>query len=229
MVDDPKQFTHLTEAATRLIDIRSTTVTAIHDILSPIEDTAYVEVIFNQDTSLAEVRLPRLNLEFILESDGSIHSKQFRGMVIDRNQSTGTLTGLMSKLVLRDISGSSRLVIIPDGGIHFKFDREVNHSSVLIAPRATKTRIYHPYTIDSRLGRLVDDGSLLSRVYKIYLHALTSHCLPDLLTGRTGTEEALYGLSMASTNSFTELSYSEFDLLELISELTPVSNSPITI
>lgn len=81
---------------------------------------------------------------------------------------------------------------------------------------------YRQFQIDSQLGRLVDNGSLLSRLFKIYFHALTSHCVPDNLTGRTGTEEALHGLSAASTLSFLELRSAEMDLLELIAELTPL-------
>lgn len=135
-------------------------------------------------------------------------------MAIDTTQSFGTLTGLKNKLVLREISGPARIVIIPDGKISGGYDG--HHSWVEIDTGSSTFVKYHEYQIDTQLGRLVDNGSPLSRLYRLYLHALTSHCLPDMLTGRTGTEEALYGLSMASTRSFPALGAKELDLLELV-------------
>ncbi|OBZ77711.1 hypothetical protein A0H81_01991 [Grifola frondosa] len=78
------------------------------------------------------------------------------------------------------------------------------------------------YRIDDTLGRLVGNVSLANKLYKIYLHALTSHCLPDLLAGRTGTEEALHDLHSAGCWSFQSLTDVEEDLLEKIGSLTPV-------
>jgi hypothetical protein len=62
---------------------------------------------------------------------------------------------------------------------------------------------------------------LISKLYQCYLHALTSHCLPDPLLGHTGTEEALYMLQSASFLSFQRIDDHETKLLELISNLTP--------
>jgi hypothetical protein len=61
----------------------------------------------------------------------------------------------------------------------------------------------------------------MSKLYQCYLHALTSHCLPDLLLGHTGTEEALYMLRSATCRSFQRLDGNEAKLLELIGSLTP--------
>ena len=80
---------------------------------------------------------------------------------------------------------------------------------------------YHSYHIDSQLGRLVDNGSLKSRLFRLYLHATTAHCLIDKLTGRTGTEEALYGLAGAASRSFVELEPVMLKLLEILARLTP--------
>ncbi|TVY18476.1 hypothetical protein LARI1_G002010 [Lachnellula arida] len=60
---------------------------------------------------------------------------------------------------------------------------------------------YHSYDIDSQPGHLVDNGNLNARLFKIYLHATTSHCLVDLLTGRTSTEVALQDLASGTNNS----------------------------
>jgi hypothetical protein len=53
---------------------------------------------------------------------------------------------------------------------------------------------YRVYEVDELLGRL-RDATFSDRLYRLYLHALTSHQLVDPLTKRTGTEEALEGLN----------------------------------
>lgn len=80
---------------------------------------------------------------------------------------------------------------------------------------------YHHWTIDKQLGLLIDNGDLHSRLYKLYLHALTSHCLPDPLTSRTGTEEALHGLRMASTQSFSSLDMQHIEQIRAFAKLAP--------
>jgi hypothetical protein len=205
----------------RLVNIRSPLSRTIADVLSPLDTEENIHMMFNKLQSVVEIHLPRLNLDFVLRREGlMLESKQFRGMVVDPNQSFGAFSGLTSKLVLREATGKSRMVIVPDGRI--SYERIRDHLTVWIDTGDSKLVRYYQFQIDSRLGRLVDNGSLLSRLFKIYLHALTSHCLPDTLTGRTGTEEALFGLASASTQSFLELRRNELDILELIAELTPL-------
>lgn len=210
---------NLVKGPTQLVDIRSPLAQTISEILSPLESKGNIHIMFNG--MVVEIHLPRFNLDFVLQREGSsLESKQFRGMVVDSCQSFGSLSGLSSKLVLREIKGSSRIVLVPDGRV--SFESIGDHLGVFIETGDLKLVRYHQFQIDTQLGRLVDNGSLLSRLFKIYLHALTSYCLPDSLTGRTGTEEALHGLSAASTQSFLELRLREVDILELIAELTPL-------
>lgn len=49
-----------------------------------------------------------------------LESKQFRGMAVDPCQNFGSLTGLRSKLVLREIKGSSKIVLVPNGRVSFE-------------------------------------------------------------------------------------------------------------
>ena len=65
-----------------------------------------------------------------------------------------------------------------------------NPCSVSLRPRQAAE---HPLATDDKLGMLADTGSFPSKLYFCWLHALTSHCLPDFLTGRTGTEECWTG------------------------------------
>ncbi|CAK7226483.1 hypothetical protein SBRCBS47491_006247 [Sporothrix bragantina] len=77
------------------------------------------------------------------------------------------------------------------------------------------------YEIDDLLRRIVDNGDLPGKVLLCYLHALTSHCLPDRLTGHTGTEQALSLLKSASLLSFDRLGKTSIDLFFKIAALSP--------
>lgn len=91
--------------SSRLIDLHTPTAKAVSAVLSPLEDAIHIHVILNCEKEVLEVHLPRLKLDFLLRKGASqLESKQFRGMAVDANQSFGTLTGLVNKLVLRGIT-----------------------------------------------------------------------------------------------------------------------------
>lgn len=180
----------------RLVDPESSTSEAIYLWLKPLEAPTNINIYYNSETKETEIHLPRLNLDFILRKTG-LESKQFRGMVVDSNQYTGTLHGLQHKLVLKDMQRPSRVVIIPHGTVSYR--PEKNHVRVSISTGPNDKISYHQFVIDKDLRLLIDNGNLRSRLFKLYLHTLTSHCLPDSLISRTGTEEALHGLRLAST------------------------------
>lgn len=71
------------------------------------------------------------------------------------------------------------------------------------------------------LGRIVDIGSLQSKLFLCYIHALTSFCLPDPLTQRTGTGKALSILDSAAVRSFDPLHEENLDILNKIASLAP--------
>jgi hypothetical protein len=202
------------------IDIRSRTAQKMSRIFSPIEQATHMHVSYDCEMEKLEIELPRMKLDFTLNNNRSpVMSKQFRGMSVDNNQALGTFTGLVNKLVLVDIVSESRCVIVPNGNLIFSKDQ--NHVKVMIDCNFRGNIKYHSYQIDNRLGRLVDNGSLQSKLFKSYLHATTSHCLVDQLTGRTGTEEALDILRGAAVRSFIEIQDEELELLGNIAQLTP--------
>ncbi|TEY33340.1 hypothetical protein BOTCAL_0677g00030 [Botryotinia calthae] len=202
------------------VDIRSQLATVISDILRPLEELLYIDMTIGRHNERLEIRLPRFNIDFYrTEDDCQLASKQFRGMSVDENQNIGTFTGLVNKLVLCNGDKSRRIVIIPDGEI--SFTPHAGHVKVSISPRSKTCCGYHEYKIDTQLGRLVDNGSLYTRLFKSYLHALTSDVLPDTLTAKTGTEEALEILSSAAVSSFYKLSSRETDLLLKLRALSP--------
>ncbi|KAG8735796.1 hypothetical protein FRC11_003009, partial [Ceratobasidium sp. 423] len=207
-----------------LVDIHSPAFGYISRSISRLESDRYLHVT-RAVSGLIEVELPRMKFSFFINDDNQLESRNFRGQVLDENQSAGTMFGLKNQLLLRargSIDQSfprSKSVLIPDGEI--SFTTQGHHVSVSIAFDSRRDVDVYRYKIDEDLGYLATDAGLTSRLFKIYLHALTSHCLPDPLTGRTGTEEALHELSQASTSSFEQINLKQAELLKSIGLLTP--------
>ncbi|TVY25882.1 hypothetical protein LHYA1_G005662 [Lachnellula hyalina] len=209
---------HMAKDNVSLVGIKSQTVEKLSHILNPLEDPLRIHTFFHQASSLLEIELPRLQLGFYLERGGlSIQSRQFRGMSIDMDQSLGTLVGLRSRLMLKHDNGGNRLVILPEGNVTWQ--AEGGHIHVMVdKDSATKAHAYH---VDDKLGRLIDNGNLQSKLTLCYLHALTSFCLSDPLTRTTGTEQALSILSSAAVRSFDQLEQKNIEVLHQIAQLTP--------
>ena len=207
----------------QLIDIRSKTFASVSSLLSPLESPEHI--IATRTSQFLDVSLPRLHLSFFINSNWELESRSMPNYIVDKRQSCGTLFGLKNKLILSPRSSSSevsllpRRVIIPRGKISFCTTGDF--TSVSINTDAKQQVHWHEYTIDPDLGCLTSNTSLRSKLYQCYLHALTSHCLPDPLLGHTGTEEALYMLRSAACRSFQRLDRGEANVLKLISELTP--------
>ena len=208
-------------APVNLIDIHSDSFQMISTILSPLESPD--QIIVTCTNKAVEVSLRRLHLIFFINQDSELECRSMPGYVVDKSQSCGTMFGLKNRLVLRpsnDSSDMSRRVIIPQGDIEYTMDS--GFTSVSIKTGSARHVHWHEYTIDSDLGRLTGNVSLHSKLYQCYLHALTSHCLPDPLLGHTGTEESLNMLQSATFLSFQRLGKDDAKLLNLISDLTPI-------
>ncbi|KAI0458811.1 hypothetical protein F5B21DRAFT_369579 [Xylaria acuta] len=202
-----------------LVDIQSVTATRFCKVFKPLEDACYIHVIFDHNTSALEIDLPRIQLGFSATLRGaSIKSHQHRDMTVHEHQRIDTLVGLESKLVLKSNKTNSRdKVIIPNGKVSHR--RDGDHVRITIErSSSTKTQVYE---IDRQLGRMIDNGTLTSKLILAYLHGLTSFCLPDPLTGSTGTNAALSILRSAAIRSFPSLSQEDANLLEDIAKLTP--------
>ncbi|KAF8537441.1 hypothetical protein BDD12DRAFT_887667 [Trichophaea hybrida] len=209
----------------RYLDVRSSFVMMIYSVLEPLESSEFIEVTVGSDHCTVEINLPRLQLVFFVNDSKQLECRQFKDMIVDKNQTLGTFVGLHSRLILRNKNDpeddSRRKVLIPHGNVNFHIIGA--HVKVSIDTSQEQKVLCYAFDIDTTLCRLVGNGSLQSRLYKVYLHALTSYCLPDRLTLRTGTEEALNDLSSAAVSSFNEPEPErvEFELLCKISALTP--------
>ena len=195
----------------------------VSSLLSPLESPEFI-IITHASHSL-EVSLPRLHLSFFVNSNRELECRSIPGYIVDKAQSCGTMFGLKNKLVLcpkpnnPEESFLPRRVIIPQGEISFRTDGDF--TGVSINTTAEQHVRWHEYTVDIDLGCLKSNASLRSKLYQCYLHALTTHCLPDPLLDHTGTEEALNMLRSAACRSFQRLDAYDAKLLELISNLTP--------
>ena len=202
-----------------LISLKSQTAKAISSIFSTFEDYIHIHALLYHNSDSIEIELPRLKLNFdFMLGTSTILCRQFRGMLVQAHQSIGTLVGLHTKLLLSsEKNPEERLVLIPEGTVTYR--RETRHVEVTI-DNGGCTKI-QTYGVDYMLGQMIDNGDLQSKLFLCYLHGLTSHCLPDPLTRRTGTEQALSILSSSAIRSFPSLSHANVEILERIGNLTP--------
>ncbi|KAG1750378.1 uncharacterized protein EDB91DRAFT_1303342 [Suillus paluster] len=210
-----------------LVDICSQTWDMVSKRMGSLEDPCYMMVTCSASEASGgpffslKVDLPRYGLEFFIDQDGEMQSRNMSNMVVDTSQSTGTMLGLINQLVLHPKSQTADehpcTVIIPDGRISYSVNG--HHVRVTIAPEGTRLT-YHSYKVDPDLRCLAGNRGLTSKLYQALLHAVTSGCIPDPLTGRTGTEEALHLLHSAACQSFMKLHSRDTDLLREISLLS---------
>ncbi|KAG1892808.1 hypothetical protein F4604DRAFT_1913503 [Suillus subluteus] len=208
-----------------LFDVHSPAFHMIAKTLRPMEKSKYLIVTCSADEgqTVVKVDLPRFGLSFFIDRDGELHSRDQRGMVVDEDQSTGTMLGLVNQLVLRPKDRrhtfSDRCVIIPQGDVVVK--HKDHHVQVTIQHSPNHVRHhYHCYTVDVELCRLTGNVGLTNKLYKAYLHAVCSAHVPDPLTKRTGVEEAMCLLQSAACYSFMKLDPFDCKLLARIASLT---------
>jgi hypothetical protein len=211
---------------------------AFHKVFSPLEPSRHDLIITfdygsstNRKARNLTISLPRYNLVFTLTEQGDLECLSHRGYLVDPNQDIGTLYGLSNMLVIRHSTAShKRRLILPVGVVHQSSGGNSHghpHVTITVDPTEISIR-YHLYEVDDLLGRL-RDTTLLGRLYRLYLHALTSHQLVDPLLGCTGTEEAFQGLAQGETFSFQTLHAEEITVLKNFELVTPKPYHSITL
>ncbi|KAI5359080.1 hypothetical protein Slin15195_G067110 [Septoria linicola] len=224
LVKDPRTFTWQLQQGVQgrfrcVLDLKNLSTSAIATVLSPLVEASKIHITLLPSGRALDVDIPTIGLGFTLKSgEKFLYSKEFPGMAVDDDQSSGVLIGFRNKLLLcKPAAAVNRRLLIPEGAVHY---RRTDHHVEVSVDRDTVVKI-HDLEIDHRLGRLVDKGSLQSKLFLAYLHALTSFALPDPLTRKTGTEQALSLLSSAASFSFEELTQPNVTLLIKIAHLTP--------
>ncbi|KAF5335871.1 hypothetical protein D9758_017237 [Tetrapyrgos nigripes] len=206
----------------QLVDIHSKSFQMISGYLNRMEHSQFLTVTYSAGPAI-DVDLPRFQLSFSVNSEGSLECITFPGMCVDNYSSIGTLYGLVNMLVLNpSVPTQPRRILIPNGRIRTRIKEHHVEVSVDTNPDEWKRTFFVDYTIREDLGYLEGDGSLTSHFLRAYLHALTSYCLPDPLTGRTGTEESLAILTSARSFSIQNLTDAQFlNILYQIASMTP--------
>ncbi|KAJ5059156.1 hypothetical protein J3E72DRAFT_230989 [Bipolaris maydis] len=202
-----------------LISLGSQSEKILSKTLRSLEEGRHIHAKLDTTTQMINIELPRLQLGFYIKQGASpIYSCQYRDMSIDGDQSIGTLVGLVSKLVLKHEHTAERLVLIPApntfdaSSIIYSSDYRSGHHPIVSICKGNVHKVY-AYTIDTDLGRLLDTSEIQSRLFLGYLHGITSGCLPDPLTHRTGTESSVEILGSAAVCSFDVLTPANLELL----------------
>ncbi|KAG9311467.1 hypothetical protein JVU11DRAFT_8582 [Chiua virens] len=214
----------ITRGFQSLVDIRSATWAIVSHPLKRLEIPENLIVMVSESlihgapsspapSLQISVSLPRYGLSFFVNRNHELESNDFKNMVFDKNQSIGTLIGLVNRLVLcpsvqieEDLT--PRCVLIREGKP--RLEGSGNQTYVTIndddevkgetrRPKNSETSqappppiVYHTYKVDTELGCLTGITDQASRLYLARLHAMTSNaCRLDPLTGRTGLEEAI--------------------------------------
>ncbi|PTU19910.1 hypothetical protein P175DRAFT_0516959 [Aspergillus ochraceoroseus IBT 24754] len=104
--------------------------------------------IFQPPRGKLSVELKQLDLDFFVNDKGLLQCRQL-GSVVDPNQDPGTLYGLQSMMVLRDVwDRSQRSIIIPLGQVFAKR----HHNHVLVSQLHAFTSYFLPDPLTNRTG-----------------------------------------------------------------------------
>ncbi|KAM3074144.1 hypothetical protein ACMFMG_003034 [Clarireedia jacksonii] len=202
----------------RLVDPCSPTFRKVQRIFDHFEIPQEL-TIYQPKARALSVELKRLALRFFVNRRGLLESPQLQAEISD-DQTCGVWEGLRSKLILRDIINSrSRSILVPM--INDRDDLSYKLHGIHMAISIRNTGAYGRFNINSVLGRLDCPAEPWLLYQKALLFALTSFILPDELTGRTGTEEALALLKSPQYEPWTTLPRPPFICLLMIADVSP--------
>ena len=212
VIDLPASQAH--RRTSLLVDPRSPIFHRIAVFIEPFESRKKM-IVFQPERNNLSLHLPGLELSFRVNSEGLLESQSLRA-IIDRDQDAGTLYGLESKLVLRDsLVSEDRSVIVAMGR------GTIEQKGAHVQVRISHTGYYARFLINRVLGRLECASEPRLIYFKAYCHAVTAFVLPDPLTGRTGTDEAIYCLQSGNAQPWAPVDEVSYDFLTAIAELTP--------
>lgn len=211
-----------------LVDPQSPLFSRVARIFSKFEYRHHLTV-FQPNSRPLSVELRRLELSFFVNGRNLLECPQLQAEIaID--QDAGTWYGLNSKIVMKEVirhrdpysqrpldsePGDQRSVIVPIGDITYKLFGP--HVRIDVGNKGD----YGKYTINNVLKRLDCPAEPRLLYLKAQLHAYTSFILPDPLTDRTGTEEAIHCLKSGYCQPWTPLTKGPQESLQLLAKLTP--------
>lgn len=216
----PGGISTMSRSHNALIDIRSHLFKELTAVLGVLDAPGYIHVMQTgrDNDKTVEIYMVRLRLKFIINKAGGIDCQEFN-VKVDHDQDIGCLYGLRSKLVLMDTKKCCRSVLIPYGNVQL-FKTKHQTSVTVNAPKGSHLKCFH-YSFDRYLKVLQGSFDMLEILYLAYMHAVTSHILPDPATERSGTAEAIRILRQECLRTSFPLSSETIALLKAIAALTP--------
>lgn len=216
-----------------MLDVTSGSYKKIVKQLARLESHKYIHIFMN-DPMIAQVELVRMNIKFLVDATNKhpnesydVISNEFDGMRVASVQNCGTLYGLRQGLLLESHPNDverpeqKRLLILPHGVVASHVIGQ--HTAVVInieVPLRTPT--FFIYQIDEVQQQLkANNPSHSAWFYLAYLHALTSHGLPDTFTEMSGTERSFQILQSAFAWSPSPYDDEALTTLKLFEKLAP--------
>lgn len=204
----------------RLVDPFSPTFKRVHRILEYFEEPGYLTVYQPLRNNLT-VEIKRLSLSFIVNNKKYLESSQLHAE-IDADQDCGAWYGLRSKIVLRDtINPRVRSILVPLPGEYPSSIRSRCHG-IHVQVHIENNGAYGRFFINDSLGRIDCPAEPWQLYTKALLHGVTSFLLPDILTKRTGTEEAVACLKSGLYQPWIPLTLTSRQCLSRIAMLSPI-------
>ncbi|KAJ6635827.1 hypothetical protein Bhyg_14413, partial [Pseudolycoriella hygida] len=212
-----------------MLDVTSESFTKIVDQLARLESRKYIHI-FMEHPKVAKVDVVRMNIKFIVDASNEqdsydVISNEFNGMRISMEQNCGTLYGLRKGLLLesgpRERIEQKKLVIMPHGNVTARISG-VHETVDIDVETDLRSPSFFIYQIDSVCQQLkASNRSYSAWFYLAYLHALTSHGMPEPFTNLTGTERAFQILQSAFAWSTAPYDKEAITTLKLIEKLAP--------
>lgn len=166
------------------------------------------------------VELKRLSLSFTVNFKKHLESSQLHAE-IDADQDCGTWYGLRSKIVLRDtINPRVRSILVPLPASDDNSIKSRCHG-IHVQVHIENNGAYGRFFVNDSLGRIDCPAEPWQLYTKALLHAVTSFLLPDILTKRTGTEEAVACLKSGLYQPWVPLPLTSRLCLLKIARLSP--------
>jgi hypothetical protein len=182
--------------------------------------------IFEESTEyLLKIEFPRMKLNFYLDKEFKILSKEYRGFQVSPDQNIGTLIGLKRVIVLCESDNiyddkPRTQIIVPHGELEIEIKSKTSKTVDVVYEPPRSPPIF-TYEIDWRLHRLKASESIEAWLYLAWLHATTSQVLADPFLKMTGTEISLEILQSGYCWSSLPLSVEAKYILEKIAKLSP--------
>lgn len=173
-----------------MLDVNSESYNKITEQLSRLESKNFIHIFIDTSKSV-QVELTRMHLKFEVVPSQPMYdivSNEFDGMRVSMQQRNGTLFGLNHGLLLESIQGKNKLLLIlPHGAVNVTKKANYHTSVSIKVDGELNNPPFHTYHFNDFCKQIISTNSNYSAwLYLAYLHAVTSHGVPEPFTELTG-------------------------------------------